>query len=138
MINKKKNNYAWNVFIHLLHNHLGFFVGFGHFFNLLIFIMKSKMEETGLIPCLPPHCCSFISMSVEDTYLKVISPLEGSNFNLQQAEACSIFECFPRAQAFKLLSHRRTNVKCPFAFTSLFFQFIISALNTNSFITGGK
>lgn len=103
------------------------------FFNLLIFIMKEKIEEAGLIPCLPAHCSSLVSMSVEDTYLKVMSPLEGSHFYLQQAEACSIFECFPRAQAFKLLSHRRINVKCPFAFISLFFQLIISALNANNF-----
>lgn len=131
---KKKNNYAENVFIHLLHNHLFLLLVLFHFFfNLLIFIMKEKIEEAGLIQCLPPHCSSLVSMSVEDMYLKVMSPLEGSHFYLQQAEACSIFECFPRAQAFKLLSHRRINVKCPFAFISLFFQLIISALNANNF-----
>lgn len=108
------------------------------FFNLLIFIMKEKMGKAGLIPCLPPHCSSLVSLSVKDTYLKVMGPLQGSHFYLQQAEACLVFESFPRAQAFKLLSHRRINVKCPFAFISLFFQFIISALNTNNFTTGGK
>jgi len=108
------------------------------FFNLLIFIMKEKLEKAGLIQYLPPHCTSSVNMSIDDTHLKAMSHLGGSHFYLQQAEACSTFECFPRAQAFKLLSHRRLDVKCPFAFISLFFQLITSALNTNSFTTGGK
>lgn len=62
----------------------------------------------------------------------------GSHFYLQQAEASSTFERLPRAQTFKLLSHRMVNVKCPFAFISPFFQLVTSALNTSNFTTGGK
>lgn len=67
-----------------------------------------------------------------------VSHLGGSHFYLQQAETSSTFERLPRAQTFKLLSHRMVFVKCPFAFISLFFQLITSAFNTSNFTTGGK